>query len=61
MQIKLTCFEVKKFGEENWQEVSEKTALEKLVDHFNPITPVITRMLQGNEVVAETEIYRIRT
>jgi hypothetical protein len=61
MQIKLTCFEVKKFGEDNWQEVPEKMALEKLVDHFNPVTPVIHKMLQGNEVVAETEIYRIRS
>ena len=60
MQIKLTCFEVKKFGEENWQEVTEKTALEKLVDHFNLVTPIISKMLKGNEVVTETEIYRIR-
>ena len=61
MQFKIACFEVKKFGEEDWKEVPEKTALEKLVDHFNPVSPVITKMLQGDEVVAEKEIYRIKS
>jgi hypothetical protein len=61
MHFKITCFEVKKFGENNWQEVPEKMVLEKLVDYFNPVTPVITKLLQGNEVVAETEVYRIRS
>ncbi len=61
MQIKLTCFEVKKFGEENWQEVSEKRALEKLIDSFDPVSPIIKKMLQGSEVVAEAEVYRIRS
>ncbi len=60
MEIKLTCFEVKKVGEENWREIPEKMVLEKLIDHFNPVSPIISKMLQGNEVVAETEIYRIR-
>ena len=61
MQIKLTCFEVKKLGEENWQEVSEKRALEKLIDYFDPVSPIIKKMLQGSEVVAEAEIFRIRS
>ena len=34
--------------------------LDKLSENFNPITPVITKMLQGNEIVAGTEKYRIR-
>ncbi len=60
MQFKIPCFEVKKIGEKDWKQVPEKMVLEKLVDCFNPVTPVITEMLQGNEVIAETEIYRIR-
>ena len=61
MKIKLTCFEVKKFGEENWREVPERMALEKLADCYYPVTPIIARMLQGQEIVTQTEIYRMRS
>ncbi|CAB1066051.1 hypothetical protein D1BOALGB6SA_10850 [Olavius sp. associated proteobacterium Delta 1] len=61
MQIKLTCFEVRKFGEEKWQEIPERMVLERLADSYYLVTPIITKMLQGNEIVAETEIYRIRS
>jgi hypothetical protein len=60
MQFKIACFEVKRLGEDSWQEVTEKMFLEKLVDCFDPVTPALSKMLQGNEIVAETEIYRIR-
>jgi hypothetical protein len=61
MQFKISCFEVKRVGEEDWKQVPEKMVLERLADCFNPVTPIITQMLQGNEVVAEAEIYRIRS
>ena len=61
MQFKIACFEVKKFGENVWQEVPEKLVLEKLLDNFDPITPVIMKMLQGNEIVTQQEICRIRS
>lgn len=61
MQIKLTCFEVKKFGEETWQEVPERMVLEKLADCYHMITPIIAEMLQGKEIATQTEIYRMRS
>jgi len=61
MQFTISYFEVKKFGDYNWQEVSEKMVLDKLAENFNPITPILTKMLQGNEIIAEAEIYRIRS
>jgi hypothetical protein len=60
MHIKITYFEIKKPGEDNWQEVPEKMALEKLADCFDPVTPIIARMLEGNEIVADTALYRMR-
>jgi hypothetical protein len=60
MQFKISCFEVKKFGDEQWQEVPEKIVLEKLADCFDPVTPIITKMLEGKEIVTQQEIYRIR-
>ena len=61
MEFKISCFEVKNFGESHWQEVPEKKVLEKLVDHFDPVTPIISKMLQGIEITAEMKIYRIRS
>jgi len=59
MKFKLTYFEVKKFGEDMWQEVPEKIFLEKIVDCFDPVSPILEKILQGNEIVANAEIYRI--
>jgi hypothetical protein len=59
--LNISCFEVKKIGEEKWQKISEKIVLEKLADCFDPVTPIITKMLAGNEIVLQQEIYRIRT
>jgi hypothetical protein len=60
MQFKISCFEVKKLGEDVWQEASERMVLAKLAECFDPITPIITKMMEGNEIVAQREIYRIR-
>ena len=61
MQFKISCFEVKKLGENKWQEVPERIFLEKLADFFDLVTPAISEMLKGNEIVTPREIYRIRT
>ena len=60
MQLKTKCFEVKKIGEDHWQEIPEKMFLENLLDFFNPVTPAISKMLQGGEIATLQEIYRIR-
>ena len=60
MQFRVTCFEIKRLGDDVWQKVSEKAFLEKLADCIDPITPAITKMLQGNEIETHREIYRIR-
>jgi hypothetical protein len=61
MQFKISSFEVKKFGENKWREIPEKIFLEKLADFFDLVTPAISEMLQGNEIVTPHEIYRIRS
>ena len=60
MKFQISTFEVRKFGEDKWLEILEKIVLEKLVDCFDPVTPAITKMLDGNEIVTHQEIYRIR-
>jgi hypothetical protein len=47
-------------NEDKWHEASEKTVLESLAECFDPVTPVISKLLEGNEVIARQEIYRIK-
>ena len=61
MKFQISTFEVRKFGEDKWREIPEKIVLEKLVDCFDPVTPAITKMLEGNELITHQEIYRIRS
>jgi hypothetical protein len=33
--------------------------MERLVDSFDPVNPIIIRMLRGEEIIVSQEIYRI--
>ena len=60
MRLKMSDFEFKKVGGDGWQKISEKMVLDKLIEYFDPITPVLWRMFEGNEIVTRREIYRVR-
>jgi hypothetical protein len=60
MEIELTRYEVKHIGAHGWQQISEKTVMERLVDSFDPVTPIISKMLRGEEIVVLREIYRVK-
>jgi hypothetical protein len=57
---KLPCYEAKHIGENEWQKISEKIVMERLVDSFDPVTPIISKMLRGQEIVVSREIYRVK-
>lgn len=59
MEIELTCYEVRHISKHGWQKIKEKTVMERLVDSFDPVNPVIARMLKGEEITVSHEIYRI--
>jgi hypothetical protein len=60
MIFKLPKFEIKNFSENDWNRVSEKDFLFKLMDTFELITPVLSDLLQGKEIITNFCIYRIR-
>jgi hypothetical protein len=39
--------------------ISETKVMERLVDSFDPVTPIISRMLKGEEIIVSQEIYRV--
>ncbi len=60
MHFKIIQYEVKYSGENQWKEISEKTCMEILVDSFDPLTPVIAEMLNGQEIKTPDAIYRLK-
>ena len=58
MDSKRTRYQIKKSGEDQWEEASEKNVMEKLADRFNPLTPVLSEMLRGKEVITPHGTYR---
>jgi hypothetical protein len=60
MQFKISQYEFKDPNSDDWQRVSEKFVLEKLVDVFDPLTPLLSEMVQGKEVITAEGIFRMR-
>jgi hypothetical protein len=58
MEFGLTCFEVRHIDENEWHKISEKAVMERLVDSFDPVTPVLSKILRGEEIILSHEIYR---
>jgi hypothetical protein len=57
--IEFPYYEFKHIGDDVWHIVSEKKAMERLVDGFDPVTPAISRILKGEEIIVSNEIYRL--
>ena len=55
----LPCYQARRIGENEWHKISEKTVMEKLVDRFDPVNPIISRILRGEEIIVSREVYRI--
>ena len=60
MIFNLPQFEIKNFSENDWNRISEKDFLLKIVDTFELITPVLSDLIQGKEIVTKFCIYRMK-
>lgn len=60
MEIQMTRFEVKYPVNNSWEAISEKIAMEELLDAFSLLTPVITEMLKGKYAYTPHGIYRMK-
>ena len=60
MIFKLPQFEIKELCEKDWKKVSEKDFLIKLVEDFDPITPILRDMFRGKDLITRKCIYRIQ-
>ena len=60
MQFKISQYEFKDSNGDSWQKVSETFVLEKLADVFDPLTPLLSEMLQGKEVITSEGVFRMK-
>ena len=51
-------FQIKEAAKETWEDVSEKILLEMLATRFDRLTPVLSIILRGKEIVTAHESYR---
>ena len=58
--FKLPRYEIKDLSKKHWKKVSEKEFLKKLADSFILITPLLSKMFQGKEIITRDCIFRIR-
>ena len=59
-KMRLSEFEIKQIDAENWQVVSEKRVLRKIVEKFDTVTPVLLEMFQGKEITIADGTLRIK-
>jgi hypothetical protein len=56
----MSQFQVKNFNDDSWKEIPESYVLEKLVDQFGRVTPIIIEMTQGKENITSDGIFRMK-
>jgi hypothetical protein len=60
MQFEISHYEFKDSASDDWQRVPEKIVLEKLVDLFDRLTPLLAEMIQGKEITTPEGIFRMK-
>lgn len=60
MQIEMPQYEVRNIDGDRWEDISEKNFMETLVDVFDKVSPVMTDILHGKEVITPHGIYRLK-
>ena len=53
-------YEVRNIDGDRWEDISEKNFMETLVDVFDKVSPVMTDILHGKEVITPHGIYRLK-
>lgn len=53
-------YEVRNVDGGRWEDISEKSFMEKLVDLFDQVTPIMTDILHGKEIITPYGIYRLK-
>ena len=51
-------YQIRESEKDTWEDVSESTVLEMLSTRFDRLTPILSELLQGKEIITAHECYR---
>ena len=58
MNYVATRYQIKESEKDTWEDVSEKTILESLATRVDRLTPGLSQILKGKEIITAHESYR---
>ena len=53
-------YEVRDFNTADWEDISEMEIMQKLHESFDRVTPAIQQMIDGEQVLTQYAIYRLK-
>ena len=53
-----TRYQIKEAEKDKWEDVTESKALEMLATRFDRLTPILSELLEGKEIITAHECYR---
>jgi len=60
MMFEMPQYEVRYFDTAGWQEISEIELMQKLHEYFDRVTPAIQQMIEGQQVLTQYAVYRLK-
>jgi len=53
-------YEVRDFNTADWEDISEMEIMQKLHESFDRVTPAIQQMIDGEQVLTQYAVYRLK-
>ena len=60
MKFTVPRYEVRYYGTETWEDISELDLMQRLSDTYDRVTPEILHMLKGKQVQTSEAVYRLK-
>jgi len=56
----MPLYEVKYYGKENWEDISDVDLLQKLRETYDRVIPAIQQILEGDLLLTPKAVYRLK-
>jgi hypothetical protein len=60
MMFEMPQYEVRYFGAKEWEAISEIDLMHRLTEYFDRVTPAIQQMIEGEQVLTQYAVYRLK-
>ena len=60
MMFEMPQYEVRNHNTAEWMDISEVDIMGKLHEYFDRVTPAIQQMIEGEEVLTQYAVYRLK-